>query len=67
MSGASGPPPTGAPAPEPELEPQQREALERLVGAAVAREDERAVARAYADFRDAMEALRREFRGGSRG
>ncbi|MEA5455998.1 hypothetical protein SPF06_14780 [Sinomonas sp. JGH33] len=45
------------------LDAAQRRVLERLVGADVARQDEAAVAEAYADFRDAMDALRREFGG----
>lgn len=45
------------------LEPAQFAALVRLVGEDVAREDERAVARAYADFRDAMDALRQQLGG----
>ncbi|WP_415856720.1 hypothetical protein [Sinomonas sp. G460-2] len=43
------------------LEPRQRAVLVRLVGEDVAREDEPAVAQAYADFRAAMDALRRGF------
>lgn len=49
--------------PSARLEPAQFAALVRLVGEDVAREDEPAVAEAYADFQDAMAALRRQLGG----
>ncbi|MDQ4503533.1 hypothetical protein [Sinomonas sp. ASV322] len=49
-----------ADAPREPLSTAQRRVLERLVGEEVARRDEPAVAEAYADFRAAMEGLRRD-------
>ena len=51
-----------------ELDAPQRAALVALVGEEVARQDEPAVATAYADFRAGMEGLRAAFaeRVGSR-